>query len=163
VNERAHNIDTPVDKERGATSHPASNLEADYDWFSASAFSDIDSSAFENALKARQEDFDRILIATTVGPSLVFPSYAPEVHLDHHANHAGLLSDFELSPGFWHRKAIGEAVAARYQHPTPENAQAVELEHAKARREQYVVCSLAALNFIAIVIYGAVQQRKGTL
>lgn len=33
-----------------------------------------------------------------------------------------------ISPGFWHRKAVGSAVVARYQNPTPENAQAVELE-----------------------------------
>jgi hypothetical protein len=68
-----------------------------------------------------------------------------------------------MSPGFWHRKALGSAVVARYQHPTPENVQAVELEKAKARREQYLVCSLAVLNVIAIIIYGAVQQRKGTI
>ncbi len=66
-----------------------------------------------------------------------------------------------ISPGFWHRKALGRAVAARYQNPTPENVQAVEAERAKARREQYIVCSLAALNVMAIIIYGAVQQRKG--
>ena len=66
-----------------------------------------------------------------------------------------------ISPGFWHRKAVGRAVGARYQNPTPENVRAVELEQAKARRGQYVVCSLAVLNVMAIIIYGAVPQRKG--
>jgi hypothetical protein len=68
-----------------------------------------------------------------------------------------------LSPGFWHRKALGRAVATRYQNPTPENVQAVSLEQDKARREQFVVCSLVVLNFMAIIIYGAIQQRKGTV
>ncbi len=68
-----------------------------------------------------------------------------------------------MSPGFWHRKALGIALVARYQNPTAENVQAVELEKAKARREQYIVCSLAALNVIAIIIYGTVQQRKRTV
>ncbi len=67
-----------------------------------------------------------------------------------------------MSPGFWHRKTLGSAIVARYQNPTPENLKAVQLEQAKARREQYTVCSLAVLNVIAIIIYGAVQQRKGT-
>jgi hypothetical protein len=62
-----------------------------------------------------------------------------------------------ILPGFWHRKALGRAVAARYQNPTPENVQAVRLEQAKARRDQYTVCSLAVLNIMAIIIYGAVQ------
>ncbi len=68
-----------------------------------------------------------------------------------------------MSPGFWHRKALGRAVVVRHQNPTPENVQAVELEKAKARRAQYVVCSLAVLNVMAIIIYGAIQQRKGTV
>ncbi len=68
-----------------------------------------------------------------------------------------------ISPGFWHRKALGRAVAARYQNPTPENAQAVRLEQDKARREQYVVCSLVVLNFLAIIIYGAIQQGNRAL
>ena len=68
-----------------------------------------------------------------------------------------------ISPGFWHRKAVGRAVGIRYQSPTPENVQAVELEQAKARREQYIVCSLAVLNVMAIIVYGAAQQRRGTV
>ena len=68
-----------------------------------------------------------------------------------------------MSPGFWHRKALGSAVVARYQNPTSENVRALELEKAKARREQYIVCSLAVLNVIAIIIYGALQQRRGTV
>jgi hypothetical protein len=68
-----------------------------------------------------------------------------------------------LSPGFWHRKEVGRAVTARYQNPTPENMRAVEWEQAKARREQYFVCSLAVLNVMAVIVYGAVQQRKGTV
>ena len=68
-----------------------------------------------------------------------------------------------LSPGFWHRKALGRLVVARHQKPTPENVQAVEQEQAKIRREQYVVCSLVVLNVMAIIVYGAVQQRNGTI
>ncbi len=68
-----------------------------------------------------------------------------------------------ISPGFWHRKALGRAVVVRYQNPTAENVQAVEIEKAKARREQHVVCSLVVLNVMAIIIYGAIQQRKGTV
>ncbi len=68
-----------------------------------------------------------------------------------------------ISPGFWHRKALASAAVARHRNPTPENVKAVELEKAKARREQYIVCTLAVLNVMAIIVYGAVQQRKGTV
>lgn len=68
-----------------------------------------------------------------------------------------------MSPGFWHRKEVGRAVVARSQNPTPDNVQAVQLEQAKARRGQYLVCSLVVLNVIAIIAYGAIQQRKGTV
>ena len=68
-----------------------------------------------------------------------------------------------ISPGFWHRKAMDKAVVARIQDPTPENVEAVRLEQAAARRSQYIVCTLAVLNVIAIIVYGASQQRKGTV
>ncbi len=48
-----------------------------------------------------------------------------------------------MSPGFWHRKALGSALVARHQNPTPENVQAVEIEKAKTRRGQCIVCRLA--------------------
>ena len=67
-----------------------------------------------------------------------------------------------ISPGFWHRKVVDRAAVARFQNPTPENVEAVRLEQAKARRSQYIVCSLAVLNVIAIIVYGAMQQRKET-
>jgi len=65
-----------------------------------------------------------------------------------------------MSPGFWHRKAIDRAVVTRFQYPTTENVHAVQLEQAKARASQYTVCSLAVLNVMAIIIYGAIQERK---
>ena len=65
-----------------------------------------------------------------------------------------------ISPGLWHRKAVDRAAVVRFQNPTPENIQAVELEQGKARRDQYVVCSLVVLNFIVIIVYGAFQNRK---
>ena len=67
-----------------------------------------------------------------------------------------------MSPGFWHRKQIGSALVVRYHNPTPRSVLALKLEQAKARNEQYLVCSLMVLNVITIIIYGAVQQRKGT-
>jgi hypothetical protein len=66
-----------------------------------------------------------------------------------------------MSPGFWHRKAVDRAAVARIHNPTPENVQAVQFEQARARRSQYVVCSLAVLNVMAIIVYGGIQQRKG--
>ncbi len=68
-----------------------------------------------------------------------------------------------ISPGFWHRKAVHRAIVARMQNPTPENVEAVRLEQATARRSQYVICTLAVLNVMAIIVYGASQQRKGTV
>jgi hypothetical protein len=68
-----------------------------------------------------------------------------------------------ISPGFWHRKAVGRAVAARIESPTAENIRAVKLEQARARRSQYAVCGLTVLNVMAIILYGAIQQRKGTI
>ena len=65
-----------------------------------------------------------------------------------------------ISPGFWHRKAVDRAAVVRFQNPTPENIQAVELEQDRARRSQYLVCSLAVLNVIVIIVYGALQNRK---
>ncbi len=66
-----------------------------------------------------------------------------------------------ILPGFWHRKAVDQAAAARFENPTPENVQAVRRQQDKARRSQYVVCSLAVLNVMVIIVYGALQQRKG--
>ena len=66
-----------------------------------------------------------------------------------------------ISPGFWHRKAVDRAVVVRLQNPTAGSIEAVKSEQAKARRGQYVVCSLAVLNVMAIIVYGALQQRKG--
>ncbi|HLH56792.1 MAG TPA: hypothetical protein VKY92_24615 [Verrucomicrobiae bacterium] len=66
-----------------------------------------------------------------------------------------------MSPGFWHRKAVDKAALARFRNPTPENVEAVRLERARARRGQYMVCSLVVANVMAIIVYGAVQHRKG--
>ncbi len=68
-----------------------------------------------------------------------------------------------MSPGFWHRKAVHRAVVARHQNPTPETVAALRLEQARARRSQYTVCTLAVLNAVAIIVYGASQRRKGTV
>jgi hypothetical protein len=65
-----------------------------------------------------------------------------------------------ISPGFWHRKAVDRAAAVRFQNPTPENIRAVELEQDRARRSQYILCSLAVFNVIVIFVYGALQNRK---
>lgn len=65
-----------------------------------------------------------------------------------------------ISPGLWHRKAVDKAAVVRFQNPTPENIQAVQLEQDRARRDQYVVCSFAVLNVIVIIVYGALQNRK---
>jgi hypothetical protein len=65
-----------------------------------------------------------------------------------------------ISPGFWHRKAVDRAVVVRFKHPTPENIQAIKLEQARARRDQHVVCSLAVLNVLVIIVYGALQNGK---
>ncbi len=65
-----------------------------------------------------------------------------------------------ISPGVWHRKAVDRAVVARIQNPTPANVQAVQFEQDRARRGQYVVCSLAVLNVMVIIVYGALQNRK---
>ena len=75
----------------------------------------------------------------------------------------GFLLILMISPGFWHRKQIGGAVVVRYRNPTAENVQALKLEQAKAKNEQYLVCSLVVLNVISFIIYGALQQRKGML
>ncbi len=64
------------------------------------------------------------------------------------------------SPGFWRRKAVDRAVVAWYQDRTPEKEQAIRFERDRARRGQYVVCSLAVLNVIGIIVYGGLQQRK---
>ena len=65
-----------------------------------------------------------------------------------------------ISPGLWHRKAVDRAAVVRFQNPTPENIRAVQLEQDRARRDQYVVCSLVVLNVIVIFVYGALQSRK---
>jgi hypothetical protein len=65
-----------------------------------------------------------------------------------------------ISPGFWHRKAVDRAVSAWIQDRTPENEQAIQFERDRAKRGQYVVCSLAVLNVMAIIIYGGLQHRK---
>jgi hypothetical protein len=65
-----------------------------------------------------------------------------------------------ISPGFWHRKAVDRAVVARMQKPTPENMQAVQFEQDRARRSQYVICSLAVLNVMVLIVYGGLQQKK---
>ena len=58
------------------------------------------------------------------------------------------------------RVAVSRAAAAERENPTPENRQAVMLEQDKVRRRQYLICSLAVLNVIVIIVYGALQQRK---
>jgi hypothetical protein len=65
-----------------------------------------------------------------------------------------------MSPGFWRRKAMDRAVSAWIQNRTPENEQAIQFEKDKARRGQYVVCSLAVLNVMTIIVYGGLQRRK---
>ena len=68
-----------------------------------------------------------------------------------------------LSAGtpLWQRVAVHRAAVAQRENPTPENLQAVRLEQDKVKRRQYVICSLAVLNVIVIIVYGASQQRKG--
>jgi Mg2+/citrate symporter len=68
-----------------------------------------------------------------------------------------------ISPGFWHRKAIGRVVVTRFENPTPQNVQALRLEQDRARRSQYIICSLLVVNVVAVIVYGALQQHKGTL
>jgi len=65
-----------------------------------------------------------------------------------------------MSPGFWHRKALDHAAVLRFQNPTPENIQALQVEQGRARRSQYFVCSLVVMNFVAIIVYGEVQHKK---
>ena len=65
-----------------------------------------------------------------------------------------------ISPGLWHRKAVDKAAVVRFQNPTPENILAVQVEQGRARRDQYIVLSLAAFNVVVIIIYGALQNRK---
>ena len=65
-----------------------------------------------------------------------------------------------LSPGFWHRSAVDQALSTWVQNRTPENKEAIRVEQNKARQSQYVVCSLAVLNVMGIIVYGALQQRK---
>jgi hypothetical protein len=64
------------------------------------------------------------------------------------------------SPGLLRRKAVDRAVVAWHQDRSPEKEQAIRFEQDRARRGQYVVCSLAVLNAIGIVVYGGLQQRK---
>ncbi|WP_150107616.1 hypothetical protein [Pedosphaera parvula] len=64
-------------------------------------------------------------------------------------------------PRFWRRKAVDRAVVTWIQNPTPENKLAVQVEKNKARHGQYVVCSLAVLNWIGIIVYGGLHQKKG--
>jgi len=64
------------------------------------------------------------------------------------------------SPGFWRRKAVDRAVSAWIQDRTPEKEQAIQFERDRARRGQYLVCSLAVLNVMAIIVYGGLHHRK---
>ena len=65
-----------------------------------------------------------------------------------------------ISPGISHPKFVDRALVVRFQNPTPENIRALELERHIARRRQYVVCGLAALNVIVIIVYGPLHNRK---
>lgn len=58
------------------------------------------------------------------------------------------------------RIAVHRAFVAQRENPTPENTHALKLEQDKVRRRQYVICSLAVLNVIVIIVYGALQRRK---
>ena len=64
------------------------------------------------------------------------------------------------SPGIWRRKTLDRAMASWIQDRTPEKQQAIQFERDRARRSQYVVCSLVVLNFMGIIVYGGLHQKK---
>jgi hypothetical protein len=59
------------------------------------------------------------------------------------------------------RIAMSRAANAWRENPTPENEHAAKLQENRITRRKYAICGLAVLNVIVIIVYGALQQRKG--
>ena len=65
-----------------------------------------------------------------------------------------------FSPGLWRSKRQLSAAGAMLRNRTTETELAYQQAHDRDRFRQYRVCTLAVVNAIVIIVYGALQQRK---
>ena len=65
-----------------------------------------------------------------------------------------------FSPGLWRSKRQLSAAGVMLQDRTPETELAYERAYNRDRIRQYTVCTLAVVNAVVIIVYGALQQRK---
>ncbi len=63
------------------------------------------------------------------------------------------------SPELWRSKQQRSAATLMLRNRTPETEQAYSQAHDRDRFRQYAVCTLAVVNAMAIIVYGALQHR----
>jgi hypothetical protein len=66
----------------------------------------------------------------------------------------------EMVLSFSHKATEDRLVIAYAKSQTPENRQALDSEHGKIVRRRYTFAWLTVANFVVIIVYGALHDRK---